>query len=80
MPSRPHLEVSSTCLCVGAESIGLPNVRSVDTVFESYFRLVSRLRAEGREFAPRMDDMVALANATGIDLAAVRHRLQSTAS
>lgn len=74
--SRPHLEVHATSLVVGAESIGLPTVRSIDTVFDSYFTLVDRLREDDRHLEVRKADVQALADATGLETAAVHHRLQ----
>ena len=75
--SRPHLEVHSAALCVGAESIGLPTVRSIDTVFDSYFTLVGRLRADDQRLEVRQADVGILAEATGLDVNTVQHRLQS---
>ena len=74
--SRPHLEVHSTALCVGAESISLPTVRSIDTVFDSYFTLVERLREDDRSLDVRKADVAALAKATGLAELTVQHRLQ----
>ncbi len=75
--SRPPLEVHSASLCVGAESIGLPTVRSIDTMFDAYFTLLGRLRREDRQSSVRSADVEVLAQATGLKVATVRHRLQS---
>ncbi len=74
--SRPQLEVHSAAICVGAESIGLPTVRSIDTLFDSYFALVERLRESDRRYEIRKDDVAVLAKATGLQRSAVQHRLQ----
>ncbi len=79
MESRPHLEVHTTALCIGPESIGLPTVRSVDAVFDAYSRLVARLRQQGQRFELRSDDIACLAEATGLEPAIVRRRVQRIA-
>ena len=77
MTTRAPIEVSSTAISYGAESIGLPTVRSVDTLFIAYFELVSRMRSEDRTVDVRSADVGALATATGLEPSQVRLRLES---
>ena len=77
MTTRAPIEVSSTAISYGAESIGLPTVRSVDTLFLAYFELVSRMRSDERTVEVRAIDVNALADATGLETSQVRLRLQS---
>ncbi len=77
MTTRAPIEVSSTAISYGAESIGLPTVRSVDTLFVAYFELVSRMRGEDRTLDVRAIDVGALAVATGLEPSQVRLRLES---
>ncbi len=59
---------------MGSESIGLPIVRSVDTVLESYLRLLDRTR-RGTALDLRHDDLRTLAEAIGVKAGTVENRL-----
>lgn len=69
------LNVDSFSIAIGGESIGLPFSRSLDTLLTTYLELVARLRAGGRGDV-RTDDIMVLADATGVEPAVVENRLR----